>query len=235
MRIIIFLAAMFSFNSVAFAQQLIARSLVFNFDSQGHSQIRELAVDNTWHILPGHPYNDHEFMFGDPSGIRPAGATTQAMSFWFISNGYFSAHPEDSDHLAIMLKGQWHDDFLQGRGMIILGNSPANPNSLDVSSTFESWDYTSPTGGHVWDSWQYGLQDNTWYQVTLHVNSVGIGYDIRDTNGTIVNAQSGVDIYYPNLDVNMGGWFLIATNSTNALKVAPTWSIQFEDLNVWWF
>lgn len=202
---------------------------VYDFDA-GLARIRNLTSTG-WSTLPNHPYEPRWFHYGVNSAVPPAGVSTHAMSFWFYSNGYFANNPNDSDHVAIMLKGTWTPDnpktpqseaFIQGRGMLMGSTNPA-------SSAVELWGGTNSTVPPA--SWHSGLQDYTWYKVTLHVNSVGVGYDVRDQAGNIVHAHSLADTWYPNLPTNQGGWFIAATNSSETTN----WSLTFSDVQIWWF
>ncbi|RDZ27900.1 hypothetical protein DX914_01680 [Lysobacter silvisoli] len=194
----------------------------------GLARIRNLTSTG-WTQLPNHPYEPLWFHYGVQNATPPAGTTTQAMRFWFRSDGYFTQSP--NEHLAVMIKGTWTPDnpktpqseaFIQGRGLLMGATSPA-------SSAVELWGGTQSTVPPA--SWSSGLQDYTWYLVTLHVNAVGVGYDIRDTAGNIVHSHSLADTWYPNLPTHQAGWFIAATNGGGNTN----WSLTFSDVQIWWF
>lgn len=149
---------------------------------------------------------------------KPAGATTQWISFWLYSGGYFA---NTNSHIAIGLRGTAFAPapfFFRGRGIIVgksylstLSGQTAEGNTKGGCLVGTGpWSSTSQPPGTIqvetWNNTDGGiiysnscsaaiLQDFQWYQISVAANDGGwVAYDVYDINGHYLAHFDG---YFP--------------------------------------
>ncbi|MEZ4298330.1 MAG: hypothetical protein R3B70_25480 [Polyangiaceae bacterium] len=177
-------------------------------------------------------------LFNVDTTAKPAGATTQWMTFWFYSDGYFTK--QTAGHVATALLARIAGGP-SGHGMIVGNTSEkyemqpngswqftgcANPHR----SQFESY---WPDGNHTFpescSSFQWA--EKTRYGVTTHANVEGwMYYEVTDVNGNSLYSSVVHDSSNPvNIAANTGFWLAQAAGDGGG------WRIQFDQVKVGWF
>lgn len=177
-------------------------------------------------------------VFGLPDSKRPRGMHTQVMQFRFRSRGFFDSEP--AAHIDIGLTGAWRKDdpdtpenegLLVGRG-IIIGNVSQAASGCAAARVIEIESYYR-RGNRLFDaSCSPSLEGNTWYQITLIVDSDGtVGYRLRDAQGRVL-AQSLISDPDTQASADRGGWWIGHVFSN--MDPRADWSIDFHALRVYW-
>jgi hypothetical protein len=228
------IAVLLAFSTSAFAvttntyERVVFSSDTYGTKSTSVCPYTVLQCTTSW--------GNHFFNVGTTA--KPAGATTQWMTFWFYSDGYFAK--QTSGHVATSLFGRYSGN-LSGRGMLIGNTSEkyeqqpngswqltgcANPNRSQFESYWQTGNHTFPESC---SSFQWA--DKTWYGVTMHVNVYGwMYYEVTDIYGSSLYSSVVHDSWNPeNIAANTGFWL------AQVLENGSNWRIQFDLLNVGWF
>lgn len=214
--------------------------LKFYYDSVGSPIVRQISQPlNQVQYHPGNPYGTESLAFGIPSASQPAGVGTQAMSFDFYSENYFSQNP--SGHIAVMIKGTWafdnpktlpNESEVSGRG-IILGSVAAAPNGCPSARIAQIESFWATGNALIPDTCSAQLSDNVWYRVTIHANNNRwIAYWITDLSGTVFYAYHAIQDPGSYISEDLGGWVITPAFSS---VYAPTWAAYFNNVKTWWF
>lgn len=207
-----------------------AYAIVFSRSSSGAYSYAECPFGTFCSSTPGSIYFKN-------STARPAGTTTQWMTFNIKSEGYFSR----SGHVVIGLRGVIDlSRGGEGRG-IILGNVSGRPDGC--SNPANSSGSLPPPRAQIESYWYAGnslwpescsnftLRENTWYRVTIHANdNRWVSYQLRDVYGNLLWDAVIQDNVNPSNLAGYTGWFI-----GHVQDLGGPWTLRVSEFASGWF
>jgi len=177
-------------------------------------------------------------VFFNNSTARPAGTTTQWMTFRVKSEGYFPR----KGHMVVGLRGVI-DLSRGGEGLgIILGDVSGRPDGC--SNPANSSGSLPPPRAQIESYWYGGnalwpgsctsftLQENTWYYVTVHANdNRWVSYQFRDAFGNLLWDSVIQDNVNPSNLAGYKGWFI----GHSEQDTGGPWKLRVADFAAGWF
>lgn len=183
--------------------------------------------------------------------VRPAGVTTQWLSFDMQSNNYFTytGNSGSGPHIAVGLRanatcapsGNSANCSTNGTGVgVIFGNVSAayNANTGQVIGCQDApraqiENYTGVVVPHLFTSTcSAKLSDQRWYHVDIHAHDNGaVAYWITDKSTNVVTSagvNAGTD-HSPNVSASTGYFFAGVEGLTQ------TWAVNFANVASGWF
>lgn len=235
-------------SSIATAQVAsVADSVIFSRSVSGTTVTEQVKSHYPWgwQTLPRHQNpaagSGYLHLVG---GTRPAGVTTQWLSFKIKSSGLFSN--ANGAHIAVLGR---HESAIarynRGRGFTI-GATPNCAASQGFASTQgEIWFDPTTHGGSanrmIGDCMSNAMKDNITYQVVLHVGDDGYAYTITNVEPTSSSYNKVVVNKYvpvPN-DGTIDYSLHLSTLGGYAMGVVfadtGTWSVTFSGIASGWF